>query len=875
MSAKTSPSATVVTLSGISTSFPQLPTPLIDRPHIISALDKMFEGQIQVVVLEGEEGIGKTTIAAQFVQSHPGRAFCLFAVGPSALSRSPEFLLSDLCDQVALLLTGKRLSPGEDSAVFLRGGLTELARRAASHGEPYFIVVDGLLEGPDNESTIVWSTLAQLLPLGLRGFKFLLTGTVERLSTEIQRSLVIKSYTPAGFGLHEAREYLGELLPDPKNFNDIYRLCGRGIPGKLASVRRLLQQGRDPRELADGTFWRLFELEWKAVESCGSGEVKVLAFLSHSSHNLTADQLAHLTDLSASAVLSLATKLPFLSLDEASGVLTFVSASFKTFAASRLAADRTKCIDRIIETLLGDETSPEAVEHLPGYLQAVGRSSEVISYLTPDHLASVCERLRSLGPVRSAIQRGARVAADMILPVDALRFSLQNALVAELEVASVLDSEVGARLEIEGAAAALSLANTAFLREDRLQLLSCIARHQKKAGEFTDPAVLEEVRQLASSADFSSRPARAIEIAQDLICCLPDIAMALVEKASSGEPGRGLDLALARLSVLAADAERLGEESGASRDSIVQRIRSTGVRQLARAASVLGGEYSAAEIIQQCKAMISIEDALFLLEHWCLESRKKSEAWEATKYGLDLILKTATYTPTARVVRRLCTPLPFCGPDHPYETNTILQQVDAQAGTLRSRGPTVEYVRLQLCLAETESTWDLKQAGSRIEELYFFIDALPAPTRLESLARCVETLSQDETGRLHASSTALLSLFEDEVQQSVSPLLSSTAEHAEILEGVIAALASVRPKLVNDIIRRVNTSERRDKLRRRFAMCRVQAHRPLPPADEIIEVLGEFESSESRDECLSELIGWLWQWAPGLRQSVKTLFAVP
>lgn len=879
MSSKPTP-VVMTSIGGISATFPQLLHPLIDRPHIITALDTMFEGQVQAVVLEGEEGIGKTTIAAQFVESHPDRALCVFAIGPSALARSAEFLVADLCDQVSFLLTGKRAVSGEESATFLRRGFTELARRAATRGQVYYIVVDGFLEEPGSEGAIASATLAQLLPIGLRGFKFLMTGSADRLSAEIQKSVVIKPYTPAGFGLLEAREYLGAFVPEPKAFSEVYRLC-RGIPGKLASVRRLLQQGADLRGLSDGlpaTFNKLYELEWKALEACNVEEVRALAFLSHSSHNLTLEQVAILSGLQRPEVLTLVSKLAFLSLDEPSSTLTFVSASFKGFAALRLASYRNDCIDRIIEVLLGDGTSAEAVEHLPGYLQSVGRSGEVITYLTPDHLASVCERLRSLGPVRAAIQRGAVVAADLKLPVDTLRFALQQALVAELEVASVLGSELDARLEMEGASAALSLADTAFLKEDRLQLLAQIARHQKKAGEFTDPAVVEEIQQLASSADFTARPARAIEIAEDLICCLPDIAMALVEKAPTGESGRGLDLALARLSIVAADADSLDQKAGTARDSIMERIRSTGVRQLARAASLLAGEYKADELIKRCEGMNSIEDALFLLENWCIERRKDVDAWKATEYGLNLILKAASYTPTARVVRRLCTALPFCAPEQPYESNTILQQVDAQAGTLRARGPAVEFVRLQLCLAETEATWDLKQASSRLEELYFYIDTLQAPTRLESLSRCVEALARDETGRLRSITTSLLGLFEEELRKSVPSILSSTAEHADALGGVVAALAGVKPDFVSGVIRDANTTERRDKLRHRFAVCRFKTQRPLPLAGEIVTLLAEFESSDARDACLSEVIDWFFvhddiaptsEWSDVLKRSAS------
>src|SRR5690349_19449455 len=110
--------ATVATICSISSTLPSLPKPYIERLHIINALDTMLEEEIQAVLLGGEEGIGKTTVATEFVLAHPDQAFSLFAVGPSALTRSPEFLIADLCDQISFAIAGKRPPTHPESRAF-------------------------------------------------------------------------------------------------------------------------------------------------------------------------------------------------------------------------------------------------------------------------------------------------------------------------------------------------------------------------------------------------------------------------------------------------------------------------------------------------------------------------------------------------------------------------------------------------------------------------------------------------------------------------------------------------------------------------------------------------------------------------------------
>jgi len=68
----------IATIPSVSGSFPRLPDPLIPRPQYIEAFDTALEGPVSMVVIEGEEGAGKTVLAAQYALSKPNRTFSLF-----------------------------------------------------------------------------------------------------------------------------------------------------------------------------------------------------------------------------------------------------------------------------------------------------------------------------------------------------------------------------------------------------------------------------------------------------------------------------------------------------------------------------------------------------------------------------------------------------------------------------------------------------------------------------------------------------------------------------------------------------------------------------------------------------------------------------
>jgi len=511
----------ISTLPSISGSFPQLPEPLIPRPQYIEAFDTALDGPVSMVVVEGEEGAGKTVLAAQYALSKPDRTFSLFVSGLSAFSRSPELLLWDLCDQIHWLFHGVRMPEGDNPELFLRQSKLRLQRLAARSKIPFVFVVDGLLEVADAAPGLVSLVLTEYLPLGVSGFKFLLTGDSERIPEAIRDKVVFKPFPIIGFTSDETKTYLSECRLDPAALTELYRTFK--LPGKLASIRRILAGGSrlDPSSIPT-TFVELFGVEWRAVAEGNDTLLEALALLGHCRHELTIDDLSRLLGTPTTQITALFTGIRFVTIDDRTGVVNFVSTSFKRFVATKVERRRDEAIARIITDLYSRKLSPVALEQLPQYLEIAGRPADIIEYLTPDYLSRVSGQTQSLAPVDLAIESGIRAARRLRLPTDMVRFILQRAAVRDLGKETVLGSEVEAHLSLGQEGVAYALAQRAALKEHRLTLLAKVARHQHRIGKPIAAEVLEEIQRLVEAANFRAIPSNRLRLLQILCSSSPN-----------------------------------------------------------------------------------------------------------------------------------------------------------------------------------------------------------------------------------------------------------------------------------------------------------------------------------------------------------------
>ena len=111
-------------LTVVCQSFPEMPQPEIYRENFLDTLETILESGTELVVVEGESGIGKTTLLAQFARRHPDYTLSLFTRSVSRWTCDPEILRFDLCNQIQWILRQEELSSMADANdTFLRSGL--------------------------------------------------------------------------------------------------------------------------------------------------------------------------------------------------------------------------------------------------------------------------------------------------------------------------------------------------------------------------------------------------------------------------------------------------------------------------------------------------------------------------------------------------------------------------------------------------------------------------------------------------------------------------------------------------------------------------------------------------------------------------------
>ena len=180
----------VLDLTAICQSFPETPEPSILRDNLLDTIDTIFWGGIELVAVEGVDGIGKTILLTQFARKHPNHALSLFIRPTSRWAYDPGLLRKDLCNQLNWVLHNEELLNGEvpEDAV-LRDLLSRLLRRARRKGELFYFLVDGLHDIP-KEDKQVRDLVLDMLPLGLPGFRFLIAGELEEIPADIQSMFV-------------------------------------------------------------------------------------------------------------------------------------------------------------------------------------------------------------------------------------------------------------------------------------------------------------------------------------------------------------------------------------------------------------------------------------------------------------------------------------------------------------------------------------------------------------------------------------------------------------------------------------------------------------------------------------------------------------
>jgi hypothetical protein len=843
------PLVEIMDLTKISQNFPEYKNDEIERENFLNTITTAYEGDNNVIVLETKEGIGKTTLLAQFVRRNPTTAISLFTRPSSAYAYDPGVIRLDLCNQIHWILFQTEVKNPEvvDSA-YMNNRLFELHRRAKRRRETIYFVIDGLDEIPA-ENEFILKSILDMLPIGLPGFTFLFSAQDGILSKTLsERKIKVKPLTLSGFSFDEASKYLKELNLNVDQLREIYHIS-KTSPGDLSNIKRIIQSGFSiddlPQKLPE-----FFKIEWSKIDMENQDVIKLLAVTAHDQKEHSISELSDILQIDQKKIESMIEGISFIEVDPNKGLVKYVSLTYKKSVSQELKNYKEVANDLLIDYFLRDPSSEQSLQYLPGYLNKANRLGEIINYLSPSNFSSLINYSKSLSIVLQKADLGVDVSKLLKRDGDLMRFTINKSTIAENEGTKVWYSEVKARMALNDYDSAIALSQGTLLHEDRLHLLCIISRIQREKEMYIDPALNEQIQYLYDKVDPVTLGKRATEIATELIYSHPDLAIDLIEKSTkSEENGKAIDLAFATLSVAALKANTESSHLDVTIESIKSKIKNPEAKRFLNAASLLTKDLSALEVIFEVEKLDSTSDRLFLLRMWTKNHQEDKGASQVIEYALKLLIRTTEYIPQLRDLRELAAQLPSVS--DVSKSKQLVKMIDAQKLTIENQGTTEDLIALELILAETEMTYDTEASRNRVIDVYLKISMLDEVyVKTVCLAQLLSSISKFDLKKTLEGKDSLHSISHDDFTTSLELLLNSSATHYQVTEEIIHILSKNKPEMALAITNKLNTEINRDKSKLEL----VEATTDVPITDIdfsfIQNVLDDIKDEELRGDAL-------------------------
>ena len=781
---------------------PDLPVPLIDRPHLVETLMAALQSS-SVLFIQGDDGDGVTTLLTQFAERHQESVVCLFVKPAGRMSYSIDYLRRLLAEQYHWHLKREPLSADLVGADVLDTLLLKLRVQAKGKKRTVYFVVDGVHQIPNDDKRSIELILRDLLPTGVDVFKFLIAGRQNDLSQFVGK---VASSTQQMLKLSkdEARQFLDGLDVLPFEMDEIVRIAA-GNPGKLASIRRMIQSGTPWRELplsAASAYPDFIKAEFADIENLADVDRLVVATLAHSRHPMTVNDIAEtIQDASVAQVTALFGRVTYLLIGKDSQIVEFTSEAHRRIAETMTEALRARCHQLQVDRLLKAPSSSNAIRFLPTYYQQLGSAEALVKLLAhPSHYLDLLVETQSLASLQSRAAIGFRSARELEGLAHVLQFSIQRSIFGSLGPASDSPSEISALVALGLSQQALALAARSTTREGRLMLIAQYARGvTDRPGSTLDPEVLAYIRELAAGVDFRGWGESAVSVAENLIRIDIDLALTIVDEAVKGEgAAEDSDSLYARL---AFDASMGTSGSEVASEKVGKRISSDALRHVVTSIQSVFRDLAIDDVIKLV-SKFGIERKVYLLRSLALMVQNRVGALRIVDYALDEMIAASAYRPKALDLADLATPLAHA---NAADIPAFLRRFESQVALIDRSSSSPDYVTLQMRLARAESVFDLASAQTRIENVFLF------SADVENAESQVLCLSVMLTSLAELIKTGLCEVCEEigrdvklQLEAKILDLLANAADHLKIFTPLIDSACVRNPDFALALVQRFN-----------------------------------------------------------------------
>lgn len=815
----------------ISATLPKLPEPFLPRENILDHLAQLLHGDANVILLEGGPGVGKTTFLGWLSRQWCANSVSFFFKPGAAKVNDLSFFCLDLINQIrAILKVDLILDQSEATSVSLITHLSSLSKKFP--GKSFNVVVDGLdyLAEPER------SELLEVIPFGLSSVIYILSGVPAETLRKYERR--IKCHAITNFSVPETAAFLRQLDLKEKNQYELYRAT-QGRPNDLSFVLETLRQGQDPEGLLEKLETNnVDQIEWESADMVELDKEQELMLALMVFHDvLSVTLLCEHLNIPAQRVKELLSDFTFVEVENDS--ITVKSDYFVSQLKKSLVHVKKKA-ESLHTGFLVPVDSPWLKAKLAKTYLTSDKYSEAVEVLSQELFTTMIEKSDSYGSVLQCLYLGLDASRKLENIVDAFRFSVTASTLEERKFLDPWKSKVEALVCLGQGHKALSLAQSISKREERLKLIASLGRAMHENGTALPSELYTQVENLIGNLPSELNPEEFVRVAEDLLYFKPDSAFEILRLAENAEEPA---LSEWRLS----ESENTGSPQRAVSET-AHRLASHDTKLRKKFGRAFLSRLDADGLLQYSDGIKNSSARLFILKNWCQIHSKLDTGFKVSEAGIDLLIRSTEVIPNASDLRKLAEPIPRAPLGR---RQSLVKRFDAQLDTVKEIGPSLDYIRTRLILAEAVLAIDFQETKERLIECLVVADGIePLETRTACLAWLAYTLDKIDQNQALERAEKLHTTTREYLTHWMDTVLNTGAEHFQALKDAIGALAKFDPTSAVGIAMKMNIEVRRD-----LALLHIARSSALEcdfrRRTTIIEaVVGKIRDSEVKDQAI-------------------------
>lgn len=798
----------MLNICGISSTFPEMPNEMISRDSLLEMIESYLEKN-KVLVINGDRGVGLTTILAMFAGRHSQNGISYFCSDFTSLVSNTAIIKANIVEQLDYYVDGINNQIKREKVVI--SSLYRIMRKLKQKNQVLYFIFDGFDRFTDGSKESIRNFLKNIY--NIQNARFLFSGQIDKVKELLPNTETLMSYQILRFEKDAVLDYVKKIIPNMSEAEaEIFWSLSKGNAERLSCILDIYTRKKSMdiiNELDRRCDENLYISDYKYIENCSLEKGKFfLALITLSEIPIHKNIITSVLDINKEEYQSIIDYFTNYVIS-AEDYPQINNRSLRKYLYRTMDSGVREETENLLITILETEKPEETFYSLPSLYRSTDRQHELVKYLTSEKVQEFLEKRRSQSAINEQCDYG-RDASSATNQADVyFRFAVTRSASREIEQNELAETELLALLAVGDVETAYNLSQNVFLLEERLKCLLLIAQRKDILPTDMVEDVLEQITELVNSINFAYIPDKAIDLAQLLLPINFYQALSIIDQIAKVTSDRQRIDKLYTMFSLAYNEEgdgNLGDVAKA--DIVATRITDEKLRTLSQTMKGIFCELTVAQLLVEIEKLPTDSNKLYFLQFWIPEHKNIDNVGDVILYAVKLIIQASDIsTPKVSLLKEYCKPLSSVSKDIIEE---IIIKLDAITEYIKY--PTIDYVELQLLVIEALSKYDKQRAYSKLEDLYLEISEYQ-DIDIMIHAKSLLLANYDKLGTPKEMQDVLMPSFQlqKEIEENILKQFEHSAYHMKVIEGVIKALICTYPSLIDTVVPSMNTEARRSR----------------------------------------------------------------